>query len=58
MLEQAVRVLAEAAIGRPPGRLDVRDAPVSGSEHPQKRLRVHRPCAHLDVERLMKEAAS
>ena len=53
VLEQTVRVLAEAAVSRTPRRLDVRDVPVRRSEHAQKRLRVHRAGADLDVERLL-----
>jgi len=58
VLEQAVRVLAETPVGRPPRRLHVGDAPVLGPEHPQERLRMHGPGAHLDVEGLLKEAAA
>ena len=58
VLEQAVRVLAEAAVGRPPRRLDVGDVPVRRAEHAQERLRVHRAGADLDVERLLQHAAA
>jgi hypothetical protein len=58
VLEQPVRVLAEAAVGRPPGRLHVGDAPVGRAEHAQERLRVHRAGAHLDVEGLLEETAA
>ena len=57
VLEQPVGVLAEAAVGRTTGRLDVGDVPVLRAEHPQEGLGVHRPGAHLDVERLLQEAA-
>jgi hypothetical protein len=56
VLEQAVRVLAEAPVGRPPRRLDVGDVPVRRAEHAQERLRVHRAGADLDVERLLQRA--
>ena len=56
VLEQAVRVLAEAAVGRTPRRLHVRDVPVPGPEHAEKRLRMHRAGADLDVERLLQRA--
>ena len=39
VLEQPIRVLAEAAVGRPPRRLHVGDVPVRGPEHAQERLR-------------------
>ena len=58
VLEQAVRVLAEAAVRRPARRLHVGHAPVLGPEHAQKGLGVHGPGAHLDVEGLLEEAAS
>src|SRR5678815_2724792 len=53
MFEQAIRILAEPPVGRPPRWLHVRDVPVCGAEHPQKRLRVHRAGADLDIERLL-----
>ena len=56
VLEQAVRVLAEAAVGRPPRRLHVGHVPGLGPEHAQERLRVHRAGSHLDVERLLEQA--
>ena len=56
VLEQPVRVLAEAAVGRPARRLDVRDVPVRRAEHAQKRLGMHRAGADLDVERLLQRA--
>ena len=58
VLEQAVRVLAEAAVGRPARRLHVGDVPVRGPEHAQERLGVHRAGADLDVERLLQQAAA
>ena len=58
VLEQAVRVLAEAAVGRPPRRLHVGDVPVRGPEHAQERLGVHRAGADLEVERLLQRAAA
>src|SRR5580765_3006529 len=53
MRVQTHRVFAEAAVSRTPRRLDVRDAPMRGTEHAQKRLRVHGSGAHFDVERLL-----
>ncbi len=58
VLEQPVRVLAESSVGRPPRGLHVGDVPVSGAEHAQKRLGVHRPGTDLDVERLLQRAAA
>src|SRR5581483_9585328 len=58
VLEQPVRIFAEAAVGGPPRRLHVRDVPVRRPEHPQERLRVHRAGADLDVERLLQRAAA
>ena len=55
VLEETVRVLAEASVGGPPRRLHVGDAPRLGAEHAQKRFGVHRSRAHLDVERLLEE---
>ena len=57
VLEEPVRVLPEAPVGRPPRRLDVGDVPGLGAEHAQKRLRVHRAGAELDIERLLNQAA-
>ena len=56
VLEEAIRILAEAAVGGPPRRLYIGDVPMRGSEHPQKRFRVHRAGANLYVERLLKRA--
>src|SRR6516162_1391549 len=58
VLEEAVRVLAEAPVGRPAGRLDVGDIPVRRTQHAEKRLRVHRARADLDVKRLLQRAAA
>ncbi len=58
VLEEPVRVLTEAAVGRATGRLDVGDVPVGRAEDPQERLRMHRSGAHLDVERLVQETAA
>ncbi len=54
---QPVRVLAVAAVVRPDTRLDVRDTPRLGTEHPQDRRRVQRAGSHLGVERLHDHAA-
>ena len=56
VLEQPVRVLAEAAVGGPPRRLHVGHVPMRRAEHAQKRLRVHGAGADLDVERLLQRA--
>ena len=58
VLEQPVRVLTEAAVGGPTRRLDVRDIPGFLPKHPQERLGMHRPRAHLDVEWLVQQAAA
>ena len=53
VLEETVRVLTEASVGRPAGRLDVRHVPVRRAQHAEERLRVHGAGADLDVERLL-----
>ena len=58
MLERSIRVLTKAGVRRPTRRLDVRDVPVRGAEHPQERLRMHRAGADLDVERLLQRTAA
>ena len=58
VLEQTVRIFAESSVGRTARRLHVRDAPVSRPKHPQERFRMHRSGAHLDVERLLKQAST
>ena len=57
VLEQAVRVLAEAAVVGPPRRLHVGHVPVPRSEHAQHRLPVRRAGADLEVERLLDQAS-
>jgi hypothetical protein len=57
VLEQAVRVFTEAAIGGPSRRLHVGDAPMPRPKHAEKGLRMQRPGPHLDVERLMQQTA-
>ena len=57
VLEEPVGVLAEAAVGGPARRLDVGDVPVARPDDAEERFRVHRPGAHLDVERLLQQAA-
>src|SRR5579864_1864910 len=57
VLEEPIRVLAEAAIRWPPGRLDIGHVPWLAPQHAQERLRVHRPSAHLEIEGLLDEAA-
>src|SRR5712692_2775606 len=58
VLEQPMGILTEAAVRRTPRRLHVRDVPVPGPEHAQKRFRMHRAGADLDVERLLQRAAA
>src|SRR5688572_469567 len=58
MFEQTVGVFAEAAVGRTPRRLHVRDVPVRRAQHAQERLGVHGARAHFDIERLLNDAAS
>jgi hypothetical protein len=58
MLEEARRVFAEAAVRRTARRLNVRDVPVHRPEDAEKRLRVHRARADLNVERLLQRAAA
>ena len=53
MPEQPVRVLAIAPVGRPPARLRIRNSHRLRPQHPQKRVRRHRPRAHLHVIRLL-----
>ena len=55
---QPVRVLAVAAVVGPDTRLDVRDPPRLGTEHPQDGRRVQRAGADLGVERLHDHAAA
>ena len=57
VLEEPVRVLAEAAVVGAPRRLDVGDVPVPRAEHAQRRLRVRGARADLEVERLLDQAA-
>ena len=58
VLEQAVRVLAEPAVGRAARRLHVSHVPRLRPEHAQERLGMHRAGSHLDVERLLQQAAA
>ena len=57
MLEQAVRILTEAAIGWSPRGLHIGDVPVYRAEHTQKRFWVHRARANLGVDGLLQDAA-
>ena len=57
VLEQPVRVLAEAAVVGTPRRLHVGDAPRLRPEHAEQRLRMRRAGADLEVERLLQQAA-
>ena len=57
VLIETVRVVAIAAIGRSPRRLDIRDMPRLRAEHAQERRRVHRAGALLHVIRLAENAA-
>jgi hypothetical protein len=58
VLQQPVWVLSEPAVRRAARRLHVRDVPMRRSEDAQERLRVHRPGAHFDVERLLQQTAA
>ena len=57
VLEQAIRVLSEPAIVRPPRRLDVGDIPRRRAEHAQQRFRMRGAGADFEVERLLDQAA-
>ncbi len=56
VLEQAVGVLAEAAVVGTPRRLHVGHAPRLGPEHAEERLGVRGAGADLEVERLLQQA--
>ena len=58
VLEEAIRILAEAAVVGPPRRLHVGDLPVFGSEDAEERLGMRRAGADLEVERLLDQAAA
>ena len=58
VLEQAVRVLAEAAVVGPARRLHVGDLPVLGPEHAEQRLGMRGAGADLEIERLLDQAAA
>src|SRR3954454_17590748 len=55
MLEQAVRVLTEAAVVGPTRRLHVGDAPRFGAEHAEERLGVGGAGTDLQIERLLEQ---
>jgi hypothetical protein len=55
MLEHAIRILAESAVVRPPGRLHIGHAPRLRAEHAEQRLRVRGAGADLEVERLLQQ---
>src|SRR5689334_20561441 len=57
VLEQPVRILAEAAVVGPPGRLHVRHAPRLLPEHAEQGFRVRGAGADFQVERLLEQAA-
>jgi hypothetical protein len=57
VLEQAIRILAKAAVVGPPRRLDVGHAPRTRAEHAEQRFRVGRARADLEVERLLNQTA-
>ena len=57
VLHESERVRAVAPVGRPARGLHVRRAPRLRSEDAQERGRMHRARAHLDVPRLLEEAA-
>src|SRR5262249_13003147 len=54
VLVEAIRVLAETAVGWTARRLYVCHAPMAGPEDPQERFREQRPGAQLDVVRLLR----
>ena len=58
MLEQPVRILAEAAVVGPPRRLHVGDVPGLRAEHAEQRLGMRGAGADLEVERLLDQAAA
>ena len=58
VLEEAVGVLAVAAVGGAARGLRVADAVGLGAEHAQKGLRRHGARAHFDVVGLLKDAAA
>ena len=53
MSAEAERVLTVAGVCRAAGGLDIGDPIGLGTEHSEKGLRVHRSCAHLEIERLL-----
>src|SRR5579864_1321317 len=57
VLEEAIGIFTEAAIRRPPGRLDIGHVPRLAPKHSQEGLRVHRAGADLEIEGLLDEAA-
>ena len=57
VLEDAIRVLAEAPVIGPARRLDVGDVPRLRPEHAQQRLGMRRAGANLEVERLLNDAS-
>src|SRR6185436_17248504 len=57
VLEQAVRVLAEASVVGPARRLHVRHAPRLGTEDAEERFGVRGAGADFEVERLLQQAA-
>jgi hypothetical protein len=56
VLEEAIRILPEAAVVRSPRRLHVGDAPGLRSEHAEERLRMRCAGADFEVERLLQQA--
>ena len=57
VLEDAIRVLAEAAVIGTSRRLHVRHVPRLRPEHAQQRLRMRRAGANLEIERLLNDAS-
>ena len=55
VLEQPVRILPVAPVGRTPRRLHVSDLIRIRAQHAQKRLRSHGPRAHFNVVGLLQD---
>ena len=58
VLEEPIRILAIAAVGRASRGLRIADFVRLGPEHAEKGLRGHGACADFDVVRLLQDAAA
>ena len=58
VLEQAIRILAEAAVVGTPRRLHVGHAPRPRAEHAKQRFRMRGAGADFEIERLLDQAAA